>query len=68
MLVAAPIRSSGVQQLEVLQVGRVGDVRSAAEVDEGSVGVGGDDLVVRKLAQALQLERIVRKPLLRLLL
>src|SRR5690606_20328873 len=34
LLVAAPIGAGGVQQLEVLQVRRVGDVRPAAEVDE----------------------------------
>ena len=58
-LVAAPIRSRSIQQLEVLEIRRVGDVRSAAEIDEGSIAVRRDDLVVVEICDALELERIV---------
>ena len=66
MLVATPVRPGGVQQPEVLEVRRVRDVRSLAQIDEGPVGVGRDDLVLRKLAEPLELQWIVEKTFARL--
>jgi osmotically-inducible protein OsmY len=66
VLVAAPICARGVQQLEVLDARRVGNVRPAAEVEEGPVGVDGDHLIVSQFGEPLQLERIVAELLLRL--
>ncbi len=43
----------------MLQPAGRGDVRSAAEIGEGAVGIDRDGLVVAQLADALQLERIV---------
>src|SRR5688500_8404428 len=63
VLIAAPIRSSRVQKLEVLEIGRVRTVGSLAQIDEWSVGVGRDDLVIRELGEPLQLQWIVREPL-----
>ena len=64
LLVAAPVCAGGVEQLEVLQPARVGDVRALAQVDERPVGVGRDDLVrVGEVVEALELERIVDEPL-----
>ena len=40
---------------------RAGDVRAPAQIQKGSVPVDGDLLVVADLAQALQLERVVRE-------
>ena len=62
--VAAPIRAGGVRQLEVLEARRVGNVRAATQIDERTVGVRRDDLVVAELGEALELERIVGEPLL----
>ena len=61
--VAAPIRAGGVRQLEVLEARRVGHVRAATEIDERTVGVRRDDLVVAQLGEPLELERIVGEPL-----
>ena len=59
MLVTPPIRARGVQQLEVLEVRCVGDVRALAEIDEWAIRVRRDDLVFRKLAEPLELQRII---------
>ena len=62
LLVAAPVGAGGVQQLEVLEVRRVRDVRPPAEVDERPVGVGRDDLVgPLEVGESLELQRIVAK-------
>ena len=63
--VATPIRPGGVEQLEVLQVRRVRDVRAAAEIDKGPVRVGGDHLVGTKVADPLELEWILGEASLR---
>jgi hypothetical protein len=55
MLVAPPVRAGGVQQLEVLEIRRVGEVRPPAQVYERTVGVGRDDLVVGEFAEPLEL-------------
>src|SRR6185436_1036889 len=52
-------------QLEVFEPGRVGNMRTATEVDKRAIRVGRDDLVIPQLRESLQLERIVGKPLLR---
>src|SRR5205814_7196401 len=54
-LIAAPIRAGGGQQLEVLEIGRVRYVRPATEIDERTVRVRGDHLVVAELLQTLEL-------------
>ena len=64
--VAAPIRAGRVRQLEVLEARRVGHVRAATEIDERTVGIRRDDLVVSQLGEPLELERIVGEQLLRL--
>ena len=66
LLIAPPVRAGVVGQLEVLDAARVGDVGSATEVDERAVGVGRDDLIRTEVVDALELERIVGKALLRL--
>ncbi len=58
-LVAPPVCARAVQQLEMLEPAGARDVRSAAEILEGAVGVDRDGLVVAELADALELERIV---------
>ena len=66
-LVAAPVRAGGVQQLEMLEIRSIRDVRSLAEVGERPVGVRRDDLVGSlEVREPLELERIVHKALLRL--
>ena len=62
VLVASPICSGSMEKLEILQVGRVRDVRPLAEIDEWPVRVRRDDLVFRELAQALELEGIIGEP------
>jgi hypothetical protein len=59
--VTAPIRARGVEQLEVLQVRRVGHVRAAAQVDERPVRVCRDDLIGTEVRDAFELQRILRK-------
>ena len=66
MLIAAPIGTRRRHQLEVLEIRRVRDMRTAAEIDERAVGVSRDHLVVTQLAQPLELERIFGEALLRL--
>src|SRR3979411_1206416 len=66
VLITAPIRPGGVEQLEILEIRRVGYVRTTAQVDERAVGISRNDLVRRELFQALQLERVVSKPFSRL--
>src|SRR5688572_21059941 len=44
-LVAPPVRARRVEKLEVLDARRVGNVWSATQVDERSIGVGRNDLV-----------------------
>ncbi len=64
LLVAAPIRAGGMEQLEVLQVGRIRHVRPAAKVGEAAVGVRADHLVgPLEASEALDLERVVGKDL-----
>ena len=50
------------QQLEVLESPRARQMRAAAQVDERSVGIQGDRLVVCELVEPLQLERVVLEP------
>src|SRR6202165_4364426 len=64
-LVAAPVRAGGVEQLDVLDLPRTGDVRAAAQVHERSVGIAGAGLVPTQIFDALEFERIVREALLR---
>ncbi len=66
MLIATPVRAGGVQQLEVLEIRRIGDVRPLAQIHELPVGVGRDDLAFREFAEPLELERVVREALPRL--
>ena len=55
------------QQLEVLEVRRIGHMRPAAQVDEGPVGIGADHLVgALEVGETLELERVVREAHLRL--
>ncbi len=49
VLVTPPIGAGGVEQLVVLEVRRVGNVRTLAQIDERTIRIGGDDLVVREL-------------------
>src|SRR2546423_5890884 len=63
VLVTTPICARCVQQLEVLEVRGVRQVWAAAEIDERAVRISRDDLVVRELAQPLQLERIIGEAL-----
>src|SRR4051812_14193109 len=63
VLIATPIRARGVQELEVLEVRSVGHVRPAAKVDERTVRIGRDDLIVGELAESLELERVVGEAL-----
>ena len=63
MLIAPPVGSRGVEQLEIPEVGGVGDVRPPAQIDEWSVSVSRDDFLVGKFAEALELEWIVRETL-----
>ena len=66
-LVAAPIRAGGREQLEVLEIRRVRDVRPSTEVGEGAVRVRRDDLVRSlEVLEALELEWIVGEDGLRL--
>src|SRR5690606_27753911 len=67
-LVAPPVRARSREEAEVLQVPRRRDVGPAAEVEERPVPVDRDDLVVAELFQALELERVVREELSRLVL
>jgi hypothetical protein len=62
LLVAAPIGAGGVQQLEMLQAAGARDVRAAAEIGEGTVGVDRDRFVVAQLADSLELQRVVGEP------
>ncbi len=60
--IPTPIGSGRVQQLEVLEVRRIGHVRPAAQIDERPVGVGGKDLVgALEVGETLQLERIIHE-------
>ena len=59
LLVSPPVRARRGEQLEVLHPPRGGNVRAAAQVEEGAVLVDGDHLVVAHLLQPLQLERVV---------
>src|SRR3954464_16091036 len=63
-LVATPIRRCHRSQLDCLDIRGIGNVRPATEIDEGSVGVGRDDLILAELTQPLELERIVDEDLL----
>ena len=62
-LIAAPIRARRMQQLEVLDLPRTGDMRAAAQIDERAVGVDRDRFVGSQVADALKLERIVHESL-----
>ena len=62
-LVASPVRSRSRKELEVLEAARRRHVRATAEVEERSVLIDRDDLILRELVQALQLQRIVREEL-----
>ena len=64
-LVAAPIRTRGMQQLEVLDLPGARHMRAAAQVDERAVGVNRDDLALFQIVDAFELQRIVREALLR---
>ena len=64
-LVAAPVRTGGVQQLEMLELPRIRHVRATAEVHERAIAIHTDDLVVAKLGESLELERIVGENALR---
>src|SRR5438094_3356320 len=63
-LVAAPVRTRGMQQLEVLDPSGARHMRPAAEVDEGAVRIHGDDLVRPQVFDALELERVILEALL----
>ena len=59
LLVSPPIGPCRMQQLEVLEPAGPRDVRPAAEIHEGAVGVYRDGLIVAQLVDPLQLQRIV---------
>jgi hypothetical protein len=61
LLIATPVRRRRRQQLEMLDVRRVGHVRPATEIDERPVRIHRDDFVGPELLEALELERIVGK-------
>ena len=63
LLVASPIRSRPRKELEVLEAARRWDVRAPAQVEERSVLIDRDDLVLRKFFQALQFQGIVGEEL-----
>ncbi len=65
-LVASPVRAGGAEELEVLDPARARHVWSAAEIQEGTVPIGGDPLILRDLGQSLELEGIIPEELLRL--
>src|SRR5687767_13740702 len=60
-LVTAPIRTSSVQQLEVLEIVCVGDVRPAGDIADRPVGVSRDYFVSSELGQPFQRQRIIGK-------
>ena len=65
--VAAPVRRRRVfSSLKCLRYDVSGHVRTAAQIDERSVGVGRDHFVRAEILDALELERIVGEPLERL--
>ena len=49
----------------VLYASRVRYMRTATEIDEGTVGVHGDHVIITELRQPLELQGIVREDLLR---
>ena len=49
----------------MLDAAGVGHVRAAAQVDERTIGVDGDDFVLAQLGEALELERIIGEDFLR---
>src|SRR5690606_35568260 len=61
--IPSPVGRRRIQQLEVPDAPRFRYVRSTAEVEEGSVAVDGDDLVLPELFQALELQGVVREEL-----
>src|SRR5689334_3246529 len=63
VLIATPISSGGVQQLEVLEIRRVRNVRPATQIDERSIGICRDDLVGGEFTESLEFERVIRKAL-----
>src|SRR5690242_10036752 len=66
--VTTPVRAGSMKKLEVLEIGRIRNVWPTTEIDEWTIGIGRDDLVVGELAKALELQRIVRELFARLLL
>src|SRR5207245_10086853 len=58
-LIAAPIRSRRVQQLEVLDTPRARHVRPTAQIDERAVRVDRDALVLPKIVDAVELQRVI---------
>src|SRR5687768_15659463 len=63
--VAAPVRAGRVRQPVMLDAAGVRNVRPAAQVDERPVGIDGNHLVIPKLGEPLELERIVGENFLR---
>jgi len=61
LLVTSPVSAGAGQELEVLEPSRAGYVRPPAQIEEGTVLVYRDDLVLVELLQSLQLEGIVRE-------
>src|SRR5256885_13412275 len=60
-LIAPPVCAGSMKKSEVLEIRRIGNVRSATEIDEWTIGVSRDDLVVGKFAQSLELQWIIRE-------
>src|SRR5690625_166926 len=61
--IAAPVGASGGEEFEVLEVSGRGDMGSPAEVEEGSVPVDADHLVVIELFEPLELEGVIGEEL-----
>jgi hypothetical protein len=65
LLVAAPIRPRHTHELEVFDATGIRHVRATAQIEEWTIAVDGDDLVIAQLFQAFELERIIGKKLTR---
>ena len=63
LLVASPVRSRSRKELEVLEAAGRRDVRAPAQVEERSVLIDRDDLVLREFLETLQFQGIVGEEL-----
>src|SRR5688572_29908179 len=63
LFIAAPIRARSVLQLEMFDPSGRRHVRTATKIQERTIAIDGDDLVIAEFSQTLELQRIVRKEL-----